>query len=247
MLPICRRSVLRVTNKMVFGGLQKQSLIDYPGKLSCVLFTSGCNFDCPYCHNPDLVNGHAAHPLALKEGSLYHFLERRKDFLDGVVISGGEPTLHEDLVLTCQKIKQMGFPIKLDTNGSRPGILKRLIEEGWIDYVAMDIKTDPLAYAPLIAKESKTENILTSISTIMKSDLPYEFRTTCIKPLIDERTIVRIASIIQGAMLYALQQFHDDRVLDPTFFLEHDSHYSTDELHHFQSIASPWVEECVVR
>ena len=129
---------------MVFGGLQKQSLIDFPGKLSCVLFTSGCNFDCPYCHNPDLVNGHTPRPLVLKEGNIYDFLEMRKDFLDGVVISGGEPTLHGDLIDTCRKIKQMGFPIKLDTNGSRPATISNLLDEECIDYIAMDIKTEPL-------------------------------------------------------------------------------------------------------
>jgi pyruvate formate lyase activating enzyme len=212
-----------------------------------VLFTSGCNFDCPYCHNPDLVNGRTTQPLAVKEGSIYDFLEMRKDFLDGVVISGGEPTLHGDLKKTCRRIKRMGFPIKLDTNGSRPETINSLLDEECIDYIAMDIKTDPLAYTPFISKDCVPENILASIATIMQSGLPYEFRTTCIKPLIDADTIQRITDIIQGAKLYALQQFHDDRVLDPAFFLENDSRYSLQELQHFQSLASPKVEACIIR
>ena len=137
---------------MVFGGLQKNSLIDYPGKVSCVLFLSGCNFDCPYCHNPDLAKDSSLCPVLLDEKAVFDFLQRRKGFLDGVVISGGEPTLQKDLLVLCKKIKELGYLIKLDTNGSRPQVIKRLIDEGLVDYIAMDIKTDPFHYSPLIAK-----------------------------------------------------------------------------------------------
>ena len=125
---------------MIFGGLQKQTLIDFPGKISCVLFTSGCNFRCPYCHNPDLVRGQNKQSVALSEERIYNFLEKRRGFLDGVVISGGEPTLHNDLSSICQNIKEMGYPIKLDTNGSRPEILTQLIHDGHIDFIAMILK-----------------------------------------------------------------------------------------------------------
>jgi pyruvate formate lyase activating enzyme len=232
---------------MVFGGLQKNSLIDYPGKLCCVLFTSGCNFDCPYCHNPELAKGHIQQPLSLKEKNIYDFLALRKGFLDGVVISGGEPTLHKDISSICRNIHEMGYPIKLDTNGSRPKILKQLIDEGCVDYVAMDIKTDPFAYCPLIAKDCKPESILTSIKIIMESNIPHEFRTTCIEPLVNSGIIERISKLIQGAHLYALQQFHGEKVLHPEFFKDRDSHISSHDLMHFQSIASHWVRSCIVR
>ena len=115
---------------MILGGLQKNSLIDYPGKVSCVCFFMGCNFDCPYCHNPDLVRKDLTRLLPVDEGELYHFLEARKGFLDGVVISGGEPTLDGKLIPLCQRIKEIGYPVKLDTNGSRPEVILNLIDQG---------------------------------------------------------------------------------------------------------------------
>ena len=170
---------------MVFGGLQKNSFIDYPGRISCVLFVSGCNFDCPYCHNPGLVKGGPMASPSLNGEAVFEFLERRKRFLDGVVISGGEPTLQKGLVCLCEKIKKMGYPVKLDTNGSRPKTVKKLVDEGLVDYIAMDIKTDPLHYPRSIKKDSDPDSILSSIQIIMNSALPYEFRTTCVKPIVE--------------------------------------------------------------
>lgn len=232
---------------MVFGGLQKNSFIDYPGKISCVLFTSGCNFDCPYCHNPDLAKGCAKYSPFSTENGVYDFLDSRKAFLDGVVISGGEPTLQKDLVTLCEKVKNMGYPVKLDTNGSRPKVIKQLIDEGLVDYIAMDIKTDPFNYSPLIKKDCKPDNIISSIRIIMESDSAYEFKTTCIKPIINKDIIESISRRIQGAMLYALQQFQNTDVLHPEFFQENEESYDPDELLHFKSIAEPWVKKCIVR
>ncbi|MDM8551643.1 anaerobic ribonucleoside-triphosphate reductase activating protein [Desulfobacterales bacterium HSG2] len=232
---------------MIFGGLQKNSFIDYPGKISCVLFLSGCNFNCPYCHNPDLAKGCLKCPHFLKESKVYDFLEKRMGFLDGVVISGGEPTLQSDLVLLCERIKNMGYPVKVDTNGSRPDVIKRLVDKGLVDYLAMDIKTDPFHYSPLIKKDCDYESILSSIRIIMESGLPYEFKTTCIKPLVDEQVIRSISHIIQGAMLYALQQFHKTEVLQPEFFRKNIYAYTFDELMLLKSVAEPWVEACIVR
>jgi len=232
---------------MVFGGLQKSSLIDYPGKISCVLFLSGCNFDCPYCHNPELVKGHLLHPPFLDEKAVYSFLQERTGLLDGVVISGGEPTLHKGLSSICKKVKGMGYPIKLDTNGSRPEVIKRLIDQGLIDYVAMDIKTDPFCYSPQIVKNHNPEHTLASIEIIMGSSLSYEFRTTCAKPIVGPLVITKIAKTIKGARLYVLQRFHKNKVLHPEFFRKTEPSYREKELNDLKSVAGQWVNQCIIR
>ena len=158
-----------VNRQMVFGGIQKNSFIDFPGKISCVLFLAGCNFRCPFCHNPELVKRDRFSSY-FDEQAVYRFLEQRKDFLDGVVISGGEATIQKGLFDLCKRIKKIGYPIKLDTNGSRPNVLKRLIDEGYVDYIAMDIKTDPFQYFPLITTDDKPEKILSSIQIIKESE-----------------------------------------------------------------------------
>jgi pyruvate formate lyase activating enzyme len=230
---------------MTIGGLHKSSFIDYPEKVSCVLFVSGCNFTCPYCHNPDLVK--ATTPAALSRQELWQFLESRKELLDGVVISGGEPTLNPDLVSLCRKIKRLGYPIKIDTNGSRPLILKELIDKGLVDYIAMDIKTDPYRYAPLIQPTSHPEALLTSIQTIMASSLAHEFRTTCLAPFVSRDIMGSIARHIDGAMLYVLQRFRPKTVLDPDFFQGVDRGMDDDEMIALQSIAKPRVQRCTIR
>jgi pyruvate formate lyase activating enzyme len=231
---------------MLLGGLQKNSLIDYPGKVSCVLFLSKCNFHCPYCHNPDLVKGNLC-PSLLDEKTLYGFLEERKGFLDGVVISGGEPTLQQDLICLCKEIKKMGYPIKLDTNGSRPQVIKRLIDEQLVDYIAMDIKTDPFHYSPSITKNSKPHAIISTIQILMESVVAYEFRTTCVKPFVDLEIIEKIAKTIKGATLYVLQHFRNGRILHPKFFHKTEAAYTEDELIHLKFIAEQWVKECILR
>lgn len=129
---------------MIIGGIQKNSLIDYSEKISCVVFLAGCNFTCPYCHNPDLVRWKSASKPPIDENEICAFLESRKGFLDGVVISGGEPTLNDGLPLFLERIKRLGYSVKLDTNGTRPRMIGHLIENGLVDYIAMDIKADPL-------------------------------------------------------------------------------------------------------
>ncbi len=232
---------------MIFGGLQKQSLIDFPGKISCVLFASGCNFTCPYCHNPDLARGQIKPSAVLKEENIYDFLDKRKGFLDGVVISGGEPTLHRNLSTICDTIKKMGYPIKLDTNGSRPELLEQLIRNRSVDYIAMDIKTDPSAYPREILGNENTATILESIALIMAAGISYEFRTTCVKPFVDQPIIEKISHAIQGAGCYALQQFKNENVLSPEYFRDRSPHYSLADLERFQALAAPWVEACIVR
>lgn len=230
---------------MIFGGIQKNSLIDYPGKISCVLFTSGCNFACPYCHNPDLVKNNPA--LYLNETEIYDFLESRKGFLDGVVISGGEPTIHNDIKSVCKNIKTLGYPVKLDTNGSNPSVIENLIDEGLIDYIAMDIKTDPALYSFFVKYGCESADIISSIKTIMNSAIDFEFRTTCVKPFISRPVIEKISGIIKGASLYILQHFQNKNVLDPDFFAVEDCGFKEEEILELKLTAEPFVAKCIIR
>ena len=237
---------------MVLGGLQKNSFIDFPGKVSAVLFLAGCNFKCPYCHNPELVGGFSNCPAFINENWMLDFLRKRKGLLDGVVISGGEPTLQDDLATLCDKLKNLGFPIKVDTNGSRPKVIRNLIRQGLVDYVAMDIKTVPLGYQALASSGFDPKSIQESIHIIMESGLDYEFRTTCIKPLVDENVVRDISELIQGSTLYALQRFRDDKVLKPEFFRcgaagAIGSGLSEPEMSRLHDIASSFVQSCIVR
>ncbi len=206
---------------MLFGGIQKNSFIDYPGKVSCVLFISGCNFACPYCHNPDLARNDVPSANRIRLETAFEFLENRRGMLEGVVLSGGEPTLARNIAGICKHIKQLGYPVKIDTNGSRPDTLARLFDSGCIDYVAMDIKAPPVLYTPVITKEEITEKIKKSIRIIMSSGLDYEFRTTCVNPLAGPEAILDIARSIQGARRYILQKLSPAKVLDPEFFKRH--------------------------
>ena len=228
---------------MIIGGWQKVSLVDYPGKISCVVFSDGCNFNCPYCHNPELVRGSKSNFDCINENAVFDYLKVRRGHLDGVVISGGEPTIHNNLIPVCRKIKRLGYQIKLDTNGSRPQIIRQLLEKGLVDYIAMDIKTDPFHYAPLIKKDCNPINLLLSIQIIMDSSLPYEFRTTCVKPIVNEQAVEKILKIIKGARLYALQAFHDTGVLQPDFFRDNETFYDQGELMSLKSMADTWVQE----
>jgi len=232
---------------MHIGGIQKSSLIDYPGKVSSVIFCSGCNFDCPYCHNPGLVTGQSNCPNPIDTDAVYGFLDQRRNLLDGVVVSGGEPTLQPDLVDLCRKIKDFGFPVKLDTNGSRPQVLRQLIAEGLVDYIAMDLKTDPVLYRSFIKPDCRPDPILESIELIMESGIDYEFRTTCVKPIVTGRTIENILQLIQGARLYALQRFRNSEVLHPEFFRNGNCHYIDDEMAVLKALAEQTVAHCVIR
>jgi pyruvate formate lyase activating enzyme len=232
---------------MNIGGLLKNSMIDYPGKLSCGIFLSGCNFECPYCHNPDLAKGFSMTAAESDPQNVYRFIENRKGFLDGVVISGGEPTIQKDLFDLCEHIKQIGYPVKLDTNGSRPQVIKRLIAEGLVDYIAMDLKTDPHQYATYIQPNCNVSAILASIEIIMASSTAYEFRTTCVKPIVTAEAIENIGRLIEGAGLYALQRFHKNEMLHPDFFKDANYEYTQDELSHLKAVAEPWVKQCIIR
>jgi pyruvate formate lyase activating enzyme len=230
---------------MIAAGLQKSSLIDYPGRLSCVIFLSGCNFTCPYCHNPELARGR--YPERIGEEALLGFLSQRAGFLDGVVITGGEPTLQAGLADLCSAVRQLGLAVKLDTNGSRPDVLAELIDARLIDYVAMDIKTVPARYDPPLCASHYAAPVEESIGRIMAADLPYEFRTTCVRPFVDGPAVEEIARLISGARRYILQTFRPATVLDPNFARRPDIAFDADEMHNLQQLAAPWVQTCTVR
>lgn len=229
---------------MRIAALNKNSFIDYPEKISCVVFLSGCNFKCPYCHNPELANGKSL--LALSEDLLFDFLESRKGFLDGVVISGGEPTLQKGLIYLCEKIKDIGYPVKLDTNGSRPEVIKKLIDKGLVDYIAMDIKTDMSNYSYLIKDRTISNNIALSMQIIKDSSIDYEFRSTCVKQLFNKNTIKNMKYLIKGAKLYMLQRFNSTNVLQPDFFTDSET-YRDNELLEMKLILDKIVNKCKIR
>jgi len=193
------------------------------------------------------VTGQSNCPNPIDTDAVYGFLDQRRNFLDGVVVSGGEPTLQPDLVDLCRKIKDFGFPVKLDTNGSRPRVLRHLIAAGLVDYIAMDLKTDPVLYRSFIKPDCRPDPILESIDLIMESGIDYEFRTTCVKPIVTGRTIENILQLIQGARLYALQRFRNSEVLHPEFFQNGNCQYSDDEMAALQALAEQTVARCVIR
>ncbi|MCP3953249.1 MAG: anaerobic ribonucleoside-triphosphate reductase activating protein [Desulfobacterales bacterium] len=232
---------------MFFGGIQKNSLIDYPGKVSCVLFLSGCNFACPYCHNPDLARGTPLPASRLRLETAYEFLEKRRGMLDGVVLSGGEPTLEHRLIEICTRIKAFDYSVKLDTNGSRPDILARLFDADCLDYVAMDIKTPPALYTPVISRREVASEITESIHLIMSSGVDYEFRTTCARPFAGPETLGDIARSIKGARKYVLQKFNPATVLEPGFFTGYQQQPDGPQLEQIRQKIAPLVEVCTIR
>lgn len=190
-------------------GLQKLTLLDYPGKMACTVFTGGCNFRCPFCHNAPLVTGAAEQP-ALEEAEFFRFLGRRTGILEGVCITGGEPTLQPDLEAFIRKIRKMGFAVKLDTNGYRPQVLISLAGKGLLDYVAMDIKSAPDGYARASGlPELDLSLVQKSIDFLMQGDLDFEFRTTVTRELHTPREIAGIGAWIAGEEKYFLQAFSD--------------------------------------
>lgn len=193
---------------MLIGGLQKLTLIDYPGKIACTVFTVGCNFRCPFCHNPELVDRDKFNLSGIvEEKNFFAFLETRRGLLDGVCVTGGEPTLYGDLPQFIQKIRGFGFSVKLDTNGTNPGMLKSLISGKIIDYIAMDIKTEIGSYEEVVGVKVSPGDIAESIKIIMASGLDYEFRTTVVPGLHTKENILNLAESIRGAKKYYLQQF----------------------------------------
>lgn len=227
---------------MIIGGLQRSSLIDYPGKISGVIFTVGCNFRCPYCHNPELVENTVD---TIDEDEVLSFFNERKGKLDGVVLTGGEPTLQSDIIEFVEKIKRIGLLVKLDTNGSRPEVIEELIGRNLIDYIAMDIKAPLGKYGKVTLSTIDTRKILESINLIMSSNIGYEFRTTVVRSLLSKEDILEIGETIKSARLFVLQQFKPTKTLDPRFLSE--ASYTKDELEDIGVSLKRLVEKVIVR
>lgn len=226
-------------------GWVRTSLVDYPDHIATVLFTGGCNFRCPMCHNADLVL-HASEIPTLSEAEVLDFLARRRGLVDGVVITGGEPTLDLHLPGFLRRLRSVGLDIKLDTNGYRPHVLQALLGRGLVDFVAMDVKASPGKYALLAGRRAvDVERINRSVALLRESGIDYEFRTTVVPQLLDEEDIECIARWLAGAERYVLQQFRPVNTLDPAW--QEVLPYPVGRLRAMADLATKWVSHVALR
>ena len=236
---------------MQIGGLQKLTLIDFPGKLACTVFCLGCNFRCPFCYNPELVL-----PKKIKnqprilERLFFNFLKERKGLLEGVTIGGGEPTIYKDLPDFIKKIKKLDYLVKLDTNGSNPRMLKDLIDQKLVDYVAMDIKAPKERYYEVVDRPKKenaklVKDVEKSIKILKENQVDHEFRTTLAPVLLNKKDILKIVKWIFPAKRYFLQNFQSQKTVDSLF--EKIKPYPQEYLLEIQKVISPFFEVCQIR
>ena len=243
---------------MKIHGLNKLTLLDYPGHMACLIFTGACNYRCPFCHNASLVLMPNSQPTITEE-EIFAFLQSRKGIIEGVCISGGEPTLQTDLPEFIRKIRTMGFHVKLDTNGSRPGILKALLDEELLDYVSMDIKNAPAKYLTTIGIDTGPQedtvpgfdNLITgsvrqSAELLMHSDIPYEFRTTVVKELHTEEDLLTIGKWLNGAKAYYLQSFRDSETLVGATLGQFHA-YEPEQMRVFRDMLKPYFKTVELR
>ena len=220
--------------------IQKTSLIDYPDKVSCIIFLGGCNFRCGFCHNPDLVFNRVGD---IPEQEVFDFLEKRKGWLDGVVISGGEPLLYGEIIPFIEKIKEMGYLVKIDTNGTNPGLLEKVISK--VDYIAMDVKNSLENYKETVKADVNVEDIKKSIGLIINSRVDYEFRCTVIPGLHAKGDISKVGLLVKGAKMFSIQNFNPKNCLDKEF--EKKRSFSNEELEEFKKILSEFVDEVEIK
>jgi len=224
---------------MIIAGLQKLTLIDYPGKLAATVFLVGCNFRCPWCYSSELVIPEKIEKQPkISEREFFKFLRSKKGLLEGVVICGGEPTTNNDLPKFIKRIKKMGYLVKLDTNGSNPEMLRRLIDKNMIDYVAMDVKYPRERYP-------KRKEIEKSIEILKQGKINCECRTTVVPSVLDKKDILKIVQWISGVPKYYLQNFRPEKTIDPKF--EKIKPYPQKYLLEIQRAASPFFEICQIR
>ncbi|MGI5964240.1 MAG: anaerobic ribonucleoside-triphosphate reductase activating protein [Candidatus Methanomethylophilaceae archaeon] len=229
---------------MKIGGFVKTTLSDWDGKVSCMIFLCGCNFSCPFCHNPDVAENRAD---SVNLDTVLEYIEKNRDFLDGIVISGGEPTVSGDLYGLLKKLKKTGIAVKLDTNGSNPEILDDIIGARLVDYVAMDIKTSLRAdkYSEATGGYGKVDDIEKSIRIIIDSGIDHEFRTTVYPGAVSPEDIKEIASKIRGADRFCIQQFRPGVTMNPE--AGKVKPYSEKELRSMKAAAEPFVKRVSVR
>lgn len=231
---------------MLIAGIQKMTLLDYPDKIAALIFTQGCNFACGYCHNPEMIPKSRVLPYSpdLEPDAILEFLSRRVGLLDAVVISGGEPTIHEDLGEFMQKIKDVGFLIKLDTNGSNPEVVQDLLDKKLLDYIAMDIKQSYSKYKEL-AKNDIADNIKKSIEIVRNSGIPYEFRSTILPRYHSSQDIEDMGEMIKGSDKWFLQNFRPMKTLDRK--LQNENSFSEKEMEDLGKVADPYAELVDIR
>lgn len=228
---------------MQIHGLNKTTLLDYPEHVAATIFAGGCNFRCPFCHNSDLVLNPASQPM-IDETEILDFLLKRKNVLSGVCITGGEPTLQSDLESFIRKVKEMGYLVKLDTNGYRPEVLKSLTEQNLLDYIAMDIKSGETGYAAATGlADIDMSKIKESIDFIISSGVQYEFRTTVVKGLHQKKDFEEIAGLIKGCDKYFLQNYRDNENVIRRGF----EGFFREELEAFAEVVSPYVGKVTLR
>lgn len=231
-------------NEIRICGLQKTTLLDYPGHVAATIFLGGCNIRCPYCHNTDLLDISGSSPYTMDD--ILAFLKKRSGILEGVCITGGEPTLKADgLADFIRRIRSLNLLVKLDTNGTRPDVIKRLADDGLLNYIAMDIKAGPDNYATACGlPKMDLEPVRESAAWLIAGRLPYEFRTTVVKGLHTEYDFKAIGAWIKGCQNYYLQSYTaSERVLKPDGL----SSFSKDELLHFASLVKPYVSNVTLR
>ncbi|MHC1716771.1 MAG: anaerobic ribonucleoside-triphosphate reductase activating protein [Candidatus Dojkabacteria bacterium] len=228
-----------------FGGLEKTSLLDYPNKISAIIFTYGCNLRCPYCHNPELVIEALDERREIPEKYILKFLKTRIGKLDAVVITGGEPLIYEGLEDLIVKIKEMGYLVKLDTNGFFPKKLKKIIDMGILDYIAMDVKYPKSQYIKISGKKNAFKKITESIDYIMNSSIDYEFRTTYVKGFHDLESAEAIGKMLIGAKRYYIQNFREGKTINPS--LNSSNSFSDKELKQILKSVKPYVRHSYIR
>lgn len=231
--------------QLLIGGLKKTSLLDYPDKISAIVFTQGCNFRCGYCHNPNLLKANQQEDIYSID-VFFDFLKKRVGKLDGVVITGGEPTLQKDLVSFIEHIKSLGFLVKLDTNGSNPQVLEELLQKKLIDYVAMDIKAPLDKYSEIVCTNIDVDKIKKSRDLLFNSSIGFEFRTTVMKSQLSYEDFEKIGELIKGAPKYFLQKFEaKTEILDEN--LANENTYSKEEFDEIISILKKNIKQVELR
>ncbi len=239
---------------MIIGGLEKLSLIDFPGYLSAIVFTKSCNFRCHFCYNPMLVFAEGENelknidegPSLIPEEDFFLFLKERVGKLEGLVISGGEPTLQPDLKDFIIKVKELGYKVKLDTNGTSPEKVSDLIKNNLLDYIAMDLKAPLEKYEAVIGVKTDINKIKESIDLLIRGNVPYEFRSTLVPGLVNEDDILKMSKDIEGANLWYLQKFKSDiRLVNGDF--ENKESFTDKEMEYFSNIGGKFTKKCLFR